>query len=399
MLVKRGSNSLEIKDLNNNQPLKELKGNREEPYTYEMYRCFRYAKEDQYPLWRKGGYSLTLLNPRTFDVVKDFKHFWPQGYIAMRCCVNRDMSRIYGFSFNEFDGIFSILDIDKTSQTVKDKTIKIPKEQKWIGMELATHSDLLIIGNSLKIPSPSDGTLKPGSKGFLKLMAADLTNMKINVVIQRDFTHKRYKTSQLFRKVKGYDYFIVGSGADLSIFSFTGKDFILINVISSLYHDRIIDIAMFKNLMIPIAKSKGQAVKLIEFAAGEEEAADRSYYGVSGTKRGGRTSARTRGRFVDDEENKENSMILDRSRGGYGGSRDVSRDYSQAGAGKGYGDDRSEMRMDKVLEGGGDGDFMVGTVIGQYQINRIEVPYLSKPNFSIFEMLTFCSRRRETDWD
>lgn len=261
--VSQGSNRIEVKDLQSGLIDQSYPGKMEEPYTYEMYRSFRYAKEDQYPLWRRGGSSLVLLDPKKFGVVKDFKKFWPPGYIAMRCCVSTDMSRIYGFSFNENDGIFSILDIDKENQTVRDKTIKIPKEQKWIGMEFSTAEDVLIIANSFKIYDPD--TKK--SKGFLKMMAADLSKMKIKLIAQKDFTHKRFKTSQLFRKIKGYDYFVVASGADLSIIAYTGSDFVLLSTIEKVYQDRIIDIAIFRDFMIPIAKSNGENVKVVEFNA------------------------------------------------------------------------------------------------------------------------------------
>lgn len=258
--VKQGSNKLEVKDLETGLLDQTYSGKLEEPYTYEMYRSFRYAKEDQYPLWRRGGSSLVLLDPKKFEVVKDFKKFWPPGYIAMRCCINTEMTRIYGFSFNENDGIFSILDINKENQTVRDKTIKIPKEQKWIGMEFTTAEDTLIIANSFKVYDPD--TKK--SKGFLKMMAADLSNMKIKLTAQRDFTHKRFRTSQLFRKIKGYDYFVVASGADLSIIAYTGNDFVLLSTIEKIYKERIVDISIFGNYMIPVAKS-AERVKLIEF--------------------------------------------------------------------------------------------------------------------------------------
>lgn len=264
--VSQGTNNLEIVDLDTGRVEATYPGKEEEPYTYEMYRSFRYAKEDQYPLWRRGGSSLVLLDPKKFEIIKDFKKFWPPGYIAMRCCVSKDMTRIYGFSFNENDGIFSIVDIDKENETVRDKTIKIPKEQKWIGMEFSTAEDTLVIANSFKVQDQQTGK----TKGFLKMMAADLSSMKIKLVAQRDFTHKRFRTSQLFRKIKGYDYFVVASGSDLSIIAFTGNDFVLLSTLEKLYNDRIIDIAIFGNYMVPVAKSSGENVRLIEFKAGEQ---------------------------------------------------------------------------------------------------------------------------------
>lgn len=265
MRVSQGTNSLEIVDLETGRVEKSYPGKEEEAYSYEMYRSFRYAKEDQFPLWRRGGSSLVLLDPKKFEIIKDFKKFWPPGYIAMRCCVSSDMSRIYGFSFNENDGIFSIIDIDQENQTVRDKTIKIPKEQKWIGMEFSTAEDTLIIANSFKIHDQQTGK----KKGFLKMMAADLSSMKIKLVAQRDFTHKRFRTSQLFRKIKGYDYFLVASGADLSIIAYTGNDFVLLSTIERLYRDRIIDVAIFGNYIVPVAKSSGENVRVVEFNAGE----------------------------------------------------------------------------------------------------------------------------------
>ena len=258
------SNNFEVKSPKG-KSLQTLPGIKEEPYTYEMYRSFRYAKEDLFPLWRRGGTSLVLLEPNSFSVIKDFKKFWPNGYIPMRCCINKDMSRIYGFSFSEKDGIFTILDIDKQNQTIRDKTIKIPNEQKWIGMEMATSAELLIIANSCKIVDK----ISKKSKGFLKLMAVDLSTMKIKIVAHKDFKNPIYKTSQLFRKIKGYDYFVVASGPNLSIFGFDGKKFGLLNVVENVYKDRIIDIAIFDNYMVPIAKTSGLGVdgnvKILEF--------------------------------------------------------------------------------------------------------------------------------------
>jgi len=263
--INQKANNLEVKT-NNGFNVQSLPGIKEEPYTYEMYRSFRFAKEDSYPLWRRGASSLVLLEPQSFSVIKDFKSFWPEGYIPMRCCINKDMSRIYGFSFSEKDGIFTILDINKQNQTIRDKTIKIPNEQKWIGMEMATSAELLIIANSCKV---IDKATKK-SQGYLKLMAVDLSTMKIKIVSQADFKDPIYKTSQLFRKIKGYDFFIVASGPHISIFGFDGHKFGLLNVIESIYKDRIIDIAIFQNYMVPIAKNNGFSqkdykVKLIEF--------------------------------------------------------------------------------------------------------------------------------------
>lgn len=130
--------------------LQEHPGIMEQPYNFEQYRSFRYAKEDQYPLWRKGQNSLVLLNPQTFNIDWEFADFWPQGYVPMKCCVSSDFSRVYGYSFNSTEGIFTILDVNRSTKSVQNKTMKIPKEQKWVGLEMTTQGDLLIVTNAFK---------------------------------------------------------------------------------------------------------------------------------------------------------------------------------------------------------------------------------------------------------
>lgn len=246
-----------------NVDLKQLPGNRESPYSFEHYRNFRYAKEDQFPLWRKGGSGVALLDPQSFNVEWEFADFWPKDYIPMKYCVARDFSKVYGFSFSNAEGIFTILNVNRQNKSVQNKTIKIPKEQKWVGLETTTQGDILIVTNAFKQINPQTGA----KENFLKMMAIDCSNMKINVIAQQDFHGTSVMGTQLSRKFKGYDIFCVCAGANINIIAYQDQKFHMIQTVPNIYNDRIIDVAIYRNYIIPLTLSKNERVKVIEFNA------------------------------------------------------------------------------------------------------------------------------------
>lgn len=60
------TNNLTVKNLDNGNIFSQLKGYPEAPYKFERFRPLRFAKEDQFPIWRKGNRSIALLNNNTF---------------------------------------------------------------------------------------------------------------------------------------------------------------------------------------------------------------------------------------------------------------------------------------------------------------------------------------------
>ena len=66
--VEQQNNNLKVEDLRTRNTLIRYNGITEEPYSFEQYRSFRYAKEDMFPLWRKGLGSMVLLDPLTFEI-------------------------------------------------------------------------------------------------------------------------------------------------------------------------------------------------------------------------------------------------------------------------------------------------------------------------------------------
>jgi len=63
LTIEQVNNNLTVEDLHTGKTVVRYNGITEEPYGFEQYRSFRYAKEDLYPLWRKGKGSMVLLNP------------------------------------------------------------------------------------------------------------------------------------------------------------------------------------------------------------------------------------------------------------------------------------------------------------------------------------------------
>lgn len=261
--VEEGSNNFMMKSALSKQNLVEHQGFKEQPYNFEQYRSFRYAKEDQFPLWRKGKQSMVLLDPKNYRVDWEFKEFWPKGMIPMKVCVAQNFNRIYGYSFDNNTGIFTIMNVNKKNKSIQNKSIQIPLSQKWVGLEMTTHGDTLIVSNACKNPASKN---RP-AQSYLKMMAVDLRSMKINIIAQQDFFGSSFQSAQLSRKIKGYDIFCVCAGANVNIIAYQEKKFHLLQTIPNVYKDRIIDLAIYRNFLIPIIMKPGETVKVIEFDA------------------------------------------------------------------------------------------------------------------------------------
>ena len=76
-----------------------------------------------------------------------------------------DKSHIYGYSMSRHNSIFTIL--TRTASDYQIKQLKIPKEQKWAGMELTTIGDLMIVANACK-------KSKPVKTEFMRMMASKM---------------------------------------------------------------------------------------------------------------------------------------------------------------------------------------------------------------------------------
>lgn len=183
----------------------------------------RYAKEDMNPLWRRGLDSVVLLNPDTLEVRAEYPNFWTQGYTPMFLNINETRDTIYGYSMSNSDSMFTVLSINGMETTVK--SVNIPPEHKWAGMELSTDSKYMIVANACKRPK-SERNQGDGKKNeFVRMMAIDLNDSdKIKTVCYKDFMKDNFSAVQFMRKIKGYDLFVVACKGSLAVIQLKGKD-------------------------------------------------------------------------------------------------------------------------------------------------------------------------------
>jgi hypothetical protein len=97
------------------------------------------------------------------------------------------------------------------------------------------------------------------------MMAIDCSNMKINVIGQQDFYSSGLQSAQLSRKIKGYDLFCVCAGANVNIIAYLNTKFHLLQTIPNVYTDRIIDVAIYRNYLVPLTQSVDDTLRIIEF--------------------------------------------------------------------------------------------------------------------------------------
>jgi hypothetical protein len=155
--------------------------------------------------------------------------------------------------------------LSKSEKETQRKTIIIPKEQKWAGMELTTDEELMVIANTCY------GNSKSGRSEFMRMMAVDLSNLKIVTVAQKDFTDKKMKSVQFMRKVKGYDYFLIACKGSVGIVELKGEQFNLLNFFEDLYKGYIFEVSIFENYILPVPLGDNEPLKMIEFGYESEE--------------------------------------------------------------------------------------------------------------------------------
>lgn len=165
---------------------------------------------------------------------------------------------IFGYSIGKLDTTLSILKIDRIKKAIDKKEINIPITEKWIGMDMNTKSNYLIAVSSIK-PNPN---LKQPS--YTRLMALDMSLMKLSIRGSLDLREPLHMNSQFFKKIKGYDYFVLGAGGNISIFGLVDAKFLIFNTIRNIYRSWIINVLIFKDHMLPIPY-KPENLKLLEF--------------------------------------------------------------------------------------------------------------------------------------
>jgi hypothetical protein len=253
---------------------------------FDEFRSLRFAKEDASPLWRRGLDSVVLLNPETLEVEAEYPNFWSKGYTPMFLNICKKRKRIYGYSMSHTDSMFTILAIQNSETHAK--TMNIPPEHKWAGMELSTDGNMMVIANACRV---SDGS-SSGKKEFVRVMAFDLENDQISPVCHKDFSSYNFSAVQFMRKIKGYDYFVMACRGSLAIIELKNaqsismtsqaafgsgrkpfeskeapkKEFSVVKCFENLYENYIFEVAIFGNFMIPVSLNNGEeSIKVISF--------------------------------------------------------------------------------------------------------------------------------------
>lgn len=250
----------------------------------------RFAKEDKSPLWRRGLDSVVLLNPQDLEVKAEYPNFWSPGYTPMFLNINETNDTIYGYSMSNSDSMFTVLSISGSETTAK--SVNIPPEHKWAGMELSTDGKMMIIANACKRPKVDRARADGKKNEFVKMMAIDLENLdKIRTVCYKDFTKENFSAVQFMRKIKGHDLFIVACKGSLAVIQLKDKDsitrvtqgsriggsqvsqksnlekeFIVVNFFENLYNSYIFEVAIFGDWMVPVTiGANHEMMKMIKF--------------------------------------------------------------------------------------------------------------------------------------
>jgi len=105
---------------------------------------------------------------------------------------------------------------------------------------------------------------------FLKMVAVDLSQNRMNPIAKQDFRDPAFKTIQFMRKIKGYDFYAVAANNNIGIFSYnqSTKNFALVNLMKNVYRNMIFEICMSGDYMIPMSTGKDETIKVIEFGKG-----------------------------------------------------------------------------------------------------------------------------------
>lgn len=266
----------------------------------------RFAKEDKSPLWRRGLDSVVLLDPKSLEVKAEYPNFWSPGYTPMFLNINETNDTIYGYSMSNSDSMFTVLSIRGSETTAK--SVNIPPEHKWAGMELSTDGRVMVIANACKRPK-TDRTRGDGKKNeFVKMMAIDLQNLdKIRTVCYKDFVNDNFCAVQFMRKIKGHDLFVVACKGSLAVLQLKGKDsisrinqrvglgssqvstkvnsdmeFVVVNFMENIYNSYIFEVAIFGNWIVPVAiGGNHEMLKLIKLDERESHLAGKQQFSQS----------------------------------------------------------------------------------------------------------------------
>lgn len=87
------------------------------------------------------------------------------------------MSKIYGYSFDDKEGVLTIVDYIRPSK-FNTKNIRVPNSEKWIGLETTTQGNILIVANSIQQLNNQTGE----KNQWLRMMAIDTSSNTINII-------------------------------------------------------------------------------------------------------------------------------------------------------------------------------------------------------------------------
>ena len=272
---------------------------------FDEFRALRYSKEDVSPLWRRGLDSVVLLDQETLSVRAEYPNFWTPGYTPMFLNISEVNKRVYGYSMSHEDSIFTILAVQ--DDETHAKSLNVPPEHKWAGMELTTDHSLMVIANACK-KTPKSRNYNPHDEKkneYVRIMAVDLTGDKIKTVCYKDFNSENFSAVQFMRKVKGYDFFMLACKGSIAILELRdaeklsrgpasghrsskerNKEFSILRFIENLYENYIFEIAIFGDWIVPVSLGgETDQLKLIRF--GDRGSKRLTKRGIEGGRSGG----------------------------------------------------------------------------------------------------------------
>ena len=150
-------------------------------------------------------------------------------------------------------------------------------------MELSTDESCMVVANACKNQQGQE---------FMRIMAINIgDDGKMSSLCHKDFETKEFCSVQFMRKVKGYDIFVLASKGSLVVIELKNKDslsiggkstrnsqrsigsestsyrreFFVLNFYENLYSSYIYEVAIFNDLMVPVALGgKDESLKIIK---------------------------------------------------------------------------------------------------------------------------------------
>lgn len=261
--IEAESNNLCVTDLQSRRVIQQLQGYKDAPYQFEKFRPFRYAKEDQYPIWKKGGSSLAILNPTNFQQKAEFQQFWPNGYTPMFACASPIRNKILGYSIQNRESTLTVLHLGNSIQNSPISQIRMNPQETWVGMELTTQGDVLIAA-----VQTGRGSKNP-QDAYMKLCAFNVPSnpqeQQLTMIFQKNFTQPAFKRVQMLKKIKGYDIYMLACSSNLAFIIWNGQDFVILNLIQNIYNGIIFDSVLCGNVVIPISTDNNDVIKVFSF--------------------------------------------------------------------------------------------------------------------------------------